>query len=488
MPKKQPSLNEILSEVDLDHLRDIVCNIATSNPEIEEQIRIMLTPKKFVNNTVSYYKKLFSAVPSSITNKATAKLTIDNVTKTLQIAKDLEKSKNYFEANKVYQASFDLLVPKMSKTTQKYFLDGVKSLMISWAKNLNELAQIDHRQTTLEYFFELKNSKIFGESTEVIEVVKVPNSSVSIGQRVTKFVPSEAYYTFVEVVCQNVKNSAILNQIQDFISSQDKDFQSKTVHCLCYIAQNLDDEKALISIYNKDKDNIKVVETMRDYYIQLGHYKAGIQYIYNYLESKKNLFLFKDDYQIVVAQDFVELCAKYPQIDTNALVQQVLVWLTTVGQDQWVYDVGPNAKWWNYYKTLQTDYPEEWNTNYQKILEILKKKRLQRQLVAICLYEKDITLAKTFMESKDIDLGFEIANVLVDVEPTWCLEVIKRYVRYRSVFEYSGRLEEIKTIFKKLETSLPQDSLVDLNKIKTKLKKDISDYGYMFIGKVDTNF
>jgi len=162
-------------------------------------------------------------------------------------------------------------------------------------------------------------------------------------------------------------------------------------------------------------------------------------------------------------------------------MEQVLIWLICTGNDQWVYDVSLQAQWWNYYKELKTEYPKNWDGNYQKIIQLLKGKNLKQQILSILQYEEDATTAATiFSEEKDIDAGFEIAQLIYKIEPVKALGMFKRFIRYREFFFYSDYYNQTMGYLEDLKKYLPIDKLSDLDSLKKKINSNKSQYSRFF--------
>lgn len=472
MPKKA-KLNDLLYDIDADFLREILLLLVESNPELEDRVRILITPKNQINNPLTYYKKQIKGLPVKINDKAKAKLTNEIIGKSLLTAREYEKGKNYFEATKVYQVILEVLIPKVANSDHKDLLKLFFETCEKWGKALSEVNDVKNRQISLEFLFKAKENKNFIHDDIsnyfVIYLNKKPTISFT-----------RDYYNFFANCCKGFTNKVIIDQIEQFLSKE-KDPEEKYIETWLYLFKNRKMEQEFLNVAQQKIKNQKVMEILRDYFFEMGDFKNGLNAVFNHLDTKKSGFDFKNGEEVKIALDFLKLAKQHFDLVSSAQVEQVLIWLICTGNDQWVYDVSPQAQWWNYYTELKTEYPKNWIENYQKIIQLLQSKNLKKQILSICQYEEDaVTVASIFLDEKDIDAGFEIARIIYKIEPVKALEMFKRFIRYREFYFYSDYYEETVTYLEVLKKYLPADKLTDLDNLKKKIRTNKSQHSRYF--------
>jgi hypothetical protein len=468
---KKLTISELLYDLDGDFLRDIILNIVQTNPELEDRIRIAVTPKNQINNPVSYYKKQIVGIPARINDKAKAKLAMEIINKIDLTGKEFENGKNHYEAAKVYQAILDTLLPKTKVFEQKDIEKVVAQTCRNWARAVSGITQAQNQYTALEYLLKASEDKTF------ISTNSVAFYDPKTKTRVQPTSLSSYYFDFFAYCCQGLTNYALLEDVMEFIAKQTS-HKVQYIISVLYILLNQKKDKEFLELTSANIGNDKVMVAVRDYYFANSEFGNGLDSIYKYLDRAQYGFDFKGGEVVKIANEFLKLADKYPSDVNQNQLQQVLVWLTCVGNDQWAYDVSSTAKWWEYYLTLQTRFPATWSSNYAQIMDRLANNRQYNQLLSICKFENDVSMtAKYFTANKyDVDTAFTIARITLALTPVKSLEIFKSYFRYRDYYSYRGFYDDIITDLDRLKQYLPSEKLTDLNNLKTKVTNSKGQY------------
>ncbi|MGL4759197.1 MAG: hypothetical protein ACRCXZ_07695, partial [Patescibacteria group bacterium] len=210
------------------------------------------------------------------------------------------------------------------------------------------------------------------------------------------------------------------------------------------------------------------------------NYKQALETIYNCLTSDQEGFMYRTSEKYLEALEFLKTCIKYSQYSNPEHIQNILRLIITTGDAYTAYDISPKAPWWNYYNQLKFDYPKDWSKNYQIIIKTLKSKNLTKQILAICEVEEDVTHALVYADSKDAGIRLIVSRIIMEEEPVKSLEIMIKYYRYNSYFEYRDSIDLVRASFAKLKKLLPEDKQADLSKLVQKVEKDIKNYDYLY--------
>jgi len=302
MPKKA-KLNDLLYDIDADFLREILLLLVESNPELEDRVRILVTPKNQINNPLSYYKKQIKGLPVKINDKAKAKLTNEIIDKSLLTAREYEKGKNYFEATKVYQVILETLIPKVANSDHKDLLKLFFETCEKWGKALSEINDAKNRQVSLEFLFKARENRSFIYDD-------ILNYFASYINEKPKISFTKDYYNFFANCCKGLTNKAIIDEVEKFVSKE-KDPEEKYIETWLYLFKNRKMEQEFLNVTQKNIKNQKVMEILRDYSFEIGDYRSGLNAIYNYLDTKKSGFDFKNGEEVKIALDFLKLAKQH---------------------------------------------------------------------------------------------------------------------------------------------------------------------------------
>jgi hypothetical protein len=469
MPKK-PKLYDLLCEFDSDFLTEIITTIVSTSPEIEDRIRIIITPKNQISNPISYYKKQLKGIPATLNNKSKIKLLKSIVDKLLVTIQDLNKSKNFNESSKAYQAILETLIPKSknynSTDLQKYF----ESIIDSWCKSIENIPNAQDQSVALSFLTEGRNNKVFEVSKEesyYMDFDKLAKAELAIGS---------VYYLFFERCCLVFRNPCILEELESIIS-KNQSYTDEYMMSKVYLLKSQGKIKEFYDLVSRYPKYWEFASTLIDYFFETGETKLALLSYYNYIESNaQNGFDVKNGTPYKNSLKFLELCTKYPEHVDQVWIQITMILVICTGSNQWAYDVSPSAPWWNYYNELKSQFPTNWSMNYTNIIEILSSKGLKEQLFAILTYEKDIgNILNYFGDTKDIDMGLDVALAVYRIEPELALDKIIKFVRYREFYFYQNIETAIRSVLGELNELIPANRLNDLTKVIKKMDSSKSE-------------
>ena len=470
MPKKA-KLSELILELENDHLQEIILMIARNNPTLEDQIRIAITPKSDINNSITYYKKLITkGIPSRISNATSAKLTLECLKPVLKLANDYELSKNYREASKAYMAIIETLMVKIELTENLVIHKYLKEMITNWGQNLNKIVDNNTRKDTLNYFLEAKNGKTYKSKILMQYVYKMTSEGIKpmmIGSNISDF-----FYYFMVIIATYCTKEDTLDQLQEFVKIQPED-KENYLEVQLYLHKNKFEDKEFVKLISKNNNERSVIKIVKEWHLENERFKEALEIQYTYLVNIKDGFTQRSSIDYSIAIEYLNESQKYLNYSNNSHIQDILVLIITTGDCYTTYDVSPKAQWWIYYNQLKEIYRANWSKNYQIIIEILEKKNLTKQLLVICKEENDTKTALKLTNSKDSEIRFLAGRIITTIDPIKALEIFTKYYRYTDPYYYKKNQTETKEDFDKLREYLPMNKLVECDKL---WKKIIAEY------------
>ena len=503
--KKKISLTDLLMDADTSQLTEILQNLITTNPSIEDQIRIFLQPRNSIDNPVSYYKKLIkSSIPRIVRSLSDVKVIKDSIKPLLDITVQLTNSKNHYEANKVYALILDTILPRANYSPAKGMAQFAESILDLYAKSLNNISDNTQLIKSLKYVTKIDDNKAFNFKTqpkssiidwseddfddldeelgisrkELMSNIQDTFSQLYFGNTERDSKPLY-YYLFLEKVAKEGTQEIILDEIEAIINKS-KTPSPSTIAARLYVFKNRHQTKEFLKLAADNAGDEDVYTILVAHYEEAQNYKQALKERIKYLKANFQYFESRSDDEYNIAIEFLTLIkspnyVKMINKEIHKDIQEVLINIICTGNRYTAYDVSPKAKWWAHYNQLKTEYPTEWSDNYKAITLKLETCELTKQLLAIITHEKDAQYALfNLLDHNDNKIKYLACQICAHKYPTEVLPVLIKFFRYSANYGYyhEHKYDEFEAMSIDLKMGLNPILLPQLLELEMKVKKN----------------
>lgn len=448
MPKKLTKLTDLFSEIDKDHLCDILLALAQSNIEIENRIRTLIAPKSQLDNPTVFYKKLIKKLPNKIKNASDRKLLTEGLKPLLTQIKDLQNIRNYTEANKPLTIMLEIVVSKLAKSSLKGMQTDLQNTTMSWCQNIDNIPNSELQFKALQDILMLETSKELQLESEVMGYFITKDGLVPNYSNTNQIHPD--FYQLLLQLSRFLESKNILEDLRQYLVNHKNSKQFELP--LLNISQELDSENVFVKKATKNLDDRESAILLKNFYYNKGEISQAMDIMFRHIELNKNYFTFKSGEAYISALEFVAIYKEHPDSCNIENYCQVLVYLISAGDINTAQDVSISAKWYGFFEELIKVSGDEFGSYYKQIVDILSRKYLSKTLSKIGLIMKDKEILSKNINYIEIwEDAVEACEIIAKDYPDQSLKRLAKLIS-GSLSEYSnsffGFNEDFREVFK----------------------------------------